>query len=230
MTGKDILEARKGGFSEGKHPRDKMGRFTSKMGAAIRGGARAIGRSARTPGDAKNLGGSFGRGAGLGLGMRAGGALGGALMGRAGLDRTVGDLAGSAVGAVFGSRLGRDAGDALGRRAGMKNARSKSLARSAAGVAGFMAAGNLSVSRGSRARHADAARTPGGFNKGVARDIGDAVRRGSRTGAQKFEDRMRKVTRLRAKFAYRDASPVGKIAIRARRLKKGAPAMSKYRW
>lgn len=226
MTGKDILEARKGGFSEGKHPRDKNGRFTSKMGAAIRGGAKAIGRSARTAGDAKNLGGSFGRGAGFALGMRAGGTLGGALMGRAGLDRTVGDLAGSAVGAVFGSRLGRDAGDALGRRAGMKNARPNSLARKAAGLAGFAAGGNVSVSRGSRARHADAARTPGGFNKGVARDIGDAVRRASRTGAQKFEDRMIKTMRLRRKFAYRDASLAGKVAIRGRRLVRGAKKMA----
>lgn len=204
-------------FSAAKHPRDKMGRFASKAGAALAGGARAIGRSATKSGAAENLGGSFGRGVGAATGIRIGGHIGKHVGRRIGKNEDLGDAIGSLAGGAIGQRLGRDAGDKAGRVVGMKPVAGKSFARKVAGVAGFMAAGNAELPGRGRSGAGD---SPGGLHPGVAKDIASAVRRGSRTRAQKFADRMHKTIRLRSRFAYRDASIGGKAAIRARGLAK----------
>ncbi|MBK6639689.1 MAG: hypothetical protein IPG34_20015 [Rhodocyclaceae bacterium] len=121
VTAHDLLEG-KGRFSEGKHRRDKDGKFASKMGGAVR----SVVRSARRPGEAKTLVGDFGRTAGAVAGARVG--------------IPVGSVVGARVGRAIGGLAGRAAGK-LSRRGPAFAAMARSAGRDVGAVAGMVGGG-----------------------------------------------------------------------------------------
>ncbi|MBK6906256.1 MAG: hypothetical protein IPH08_03695 [Rhodocyclaceae bacterium] len=128
----DILEAR-GAFSSSKHPRDRNGRFTSKLGAAattagrllgVGGKRRAIGQvGSGGKGQDGNILFNLGGGVASGFGARKGAQWGAQFAREHGMGETS-QLVGSLVGSYATSRVmgmgGGSIGNAIGKRLGLK--------------------------------------------------------------------------------------------------------------
>lgn len=202
----NILEAR-GAFSPSKHPRDKNGRFTSKLGAAARSGGRALGKIGAVSagrGEYGNALGNLSGGVAAGWGGRKGSEWGSQFARESGMKETGQLLAGIAGGLLLSGaagRIGRDVGDSAGRAVGLRRQGNAASALTMyAGVgAGMLGVGGISKTAGSIGNFIDRKLSnPDGSIRGFGgRRPGAAWARANSNSAATFEERLAALRRNR---------------------------------